>query len=162
MGGLVKPLLRVCGRLVIERVLETCNAVAGACIVAVSPYTLGRLAGYCRPATACVELGGEGYPRDLAAVASLVRSRPLLVLPADTPFITPAVIELFAREALELSAAVVTLEVEGRGPLGVSMLKGYEWEPWASVRLKPRLELLDVDTWEDYHRAEGLCSRVPG
>ncbi len=159
MGGVVKPALRVCGEAIIERVVRAALRVARSVVVALSGYTLPLLKDYCGApgVTACIELGGRGYPEDLRLAVNAVRARPLLVLPGDTPFITPRLLEWFIGRASRLDADLVTLVARGSGPLGVSLVKGWGWS-WATIEAPASPELLNVNTWRDYAEAVGRCT----
>jgi len=158
LGGAVKPLLRVCGSTMLERVVAAARSVSRRVVVALSPYTLSATAGLCPKlgSDSCIALPGLGYPGDMRLAAEIVRARPLLFLPADTPFLDSERLERFIDEALATGAGLVTLEAEGRGPLGVSLLAG-GFEPWASVRQPWGPDLLNVNTPRDLVEAEKLC-----
>ena len=169
MGGVEKPLVKVCGKPMIEHVLVTASNLSRKLYVAVSPNT---------PLTErwCLENGypviatsGKSYPEDLKEALSIANP-PILFLPADTPFITRSVLEEFVEKALELKESVITLLVdrtkcfpehlwgsEPRSPTGISLLKGYDWS-WNSVVMCRFPDLLDIDTWFELEYAERLCS----
>ena len=162
MGGAVKPALPLCGKPMISWVLEAAEAVAKSVVVAASPYTLNALKrlGVCERVDGCLELSGKGYWADISYAASIVRARPLLVVPSDTPFITPNILGEFISRALEAEACLVSLEGE-RGLIGVSLLK-CGWKPWANVRLGLGVHGLNVNTWRDYVEAWRLCRQLAG
>jgi len=162
MGGVVKPMLPVCGEPMLVRVARAAAGVASRIVVAASPFTAPALRGVCRLGLidSCVMLGGRGYPEDLGLVARLIPLRPLLVLPSDTPFLSERALMEFVERAMGAGEGLVTLEAEGRGPIGVSLLvTGFE--PWRSVFVEPSPAWLNVNTWSDYLEAESLCSRQP-
>ncbi|WP_168371278.1 NTP transferase domain-containing protein [Pyrodictium occultum] len=161
LGGVAKPLLRVCGSTILERVAAAALEAARRVAVALSPYTLPAAKPLCPrlPVDACMELPGAGYPADMRLAAEAVRARPLLFLPADTPFLSPRRLRRFVREAVAAAAGLATLEAGGRGPLGVSLLLG-GWEPWVTIRQEWGPDLLNVNTPEDLVEAERLCRRL--
>jgi adenosylcobinamide-phosphate guanylyltransferase len=161
MGGVAKPALPLCGKPMTVWVVEAARAVARAVVIAASPYTSRSLleAGACREADACLEFSGRGYPGDLRAAVDAVARRPLLILPSDTPLLTPRILRTFVERALQLNACLVTLEGE-HGPIGVSLVK-CGWAPWATVRMSLGVYGLNVNTWRDYVEAERVCSKLP-
>jgi adenosylcobinamide-phosphate guanylyltransferase len=157
-GSALKPFLRVCGRTVLERVVAVARRVSERVVVALSPYTLPAATGLCPGLNvdACIELPGSGYPHDMRLAAEIVKARPLLFLPADTPFLDPRKLEGFIEEALATGAGLVTLEAGDRGPLGISLLAG-GFEPWTSIRKPWGPDLLNINTPKDLAEAERLC-----
>jgi len=163
LGGALKPLLRVCGRTILERVVAVARSVSERVVVALSSYTLPAAVGLCPGLNvdACIELPGSGYPHDMRLAAGIVRTRPLLFLPSDTPFLDPKRLEDFIEEALATSAGLVTLEARDQGPLGISLLaRGFE--PWTSIRQPWGPDLLNINTSKDLAEAERLCGAWHG
>ena len=150
MGGAPKPLLRVCGRPLIEHVLSAVEKVARLTVIALSPRSPRGLRGYCG-ARLCIETPGAGYPADLGLAASLLRWRPLLVAPADLVGLKPGHLE--ALLTAPPGGDVVTLTCRGE-PLGVSLLRGRGWS-W--VNLDAGCGVVNVNTWRDLEEAEKLC-----
>lgn len=150
-GGPHKPLARVCGR---PMILWIASAAArlGEVVIATSPRTSGLLERICR-LYRCVETSGRGYAEDLAEVLEKIPP-PVLILPADMPFITAKTLEEFAHRALAEQAQLVTLR-RCLGslcePAGISLFKGpppspaAEWQ-WANIDIPFTHELLDIDT----------------
>ncbi len=156
MGYVVKPLVKVCGKPMVHWVVRAAENVVGRVVVAVSPTTSGPVATYLRerfgPAVECVETPGTGYVEDLALILKCVRL-PALVLPADTPAVTPATLEEFLRKtsALKPLPAVITLDA-GSGPVGISIFTR-ESGGWATVGVAAR-GLINVNTWGDVRLVE--------
>ena len=157
MGGVEKPLLRVCG---VEMVVRVVRGVGGVCrrtLVAYSPWTRG-VGDLCRGALAgaeCVMLGGSGYVDDLREALEIYPP-PVLVLPSDTPFIRGDLVEWFINVALMEPADIVNLVDRRRGPVGIALFKRRSGS-WSDVEVDWGRALIDVDTWADYVEALGEC-----
>jgi adenosylcobinamide-phosphate guanylyltransferase len=162
MGGVAKPALPLCGKPMVGWVVDAARTVARRVVVASSPYTSRelRLAGVCWQADACIELSGKGYHVDVGLAANIIAARPLLVLPADTPFLTGELLREFIARGLEAGACLVTLEAE-RGPLGISLIS-CGWTPWTTIHVDLGVHGLNVNTWRDYAEALKLCRRLTG
>ncbi len=157
LGGVEKPLLRVCGRPMVLRVLEAASRVCRRVLLVYSRHTpsLGVL---CRsgvlPGLLCLEGSGEGYVADLRRALEVL-SPPVLVLPADMPYLTWEYLEDFLVKAMMAPGSVVNL-VTGRGPTGISFFKDYGG-PWWDVEYPDNPAFIDVDTREDLEEAERAC-----
>lgn len=158
LGGVAKPLLKVCGKPMILSVLEAAERVCRRILLVYSRYTRG-LEVICRSSVAagleCMEGSGEGYVADLKRALEIVKP-PVLVLPADMPFLTWEYLEDFLVKAMLAPRAVVNL-VTGRGPTGVSLFKDYGG-PWWDLELPSVPAFIDVDTPEDLEEAERNCA----
>lgn len=161
MGGALKPLINVCGAPMIQWVINVALNVSRHVVVVTSPRTTQPLltnipALTNDPHIHIIETPGDGYVSDLGVVTSSLR-KPLLVLPADVPLITADHLRSFLNAAKEFpNADVVTLVVEGIGPIGISLFRS-EGGDWASVTVRGDDRLMNVNTWEDLRRAETLC-----
>ncbi len=156
MGGAPKPLLEVCGVPMAVRVLRSLSGICEKIYVVYSKWTR-ELEDLCRGALGgviCVEGGGESYVDDLRLALSLA-SLPALVVPADIPFLSPAVLEDFVARAMARAEPVVNLATE-RGLTGVSLFKRTDG-PWTDIVVSGDDSLVDVDTWEDYARVVERC-----
>ncbi|MDT7889207.1 MAG: NTP transferase domain-containing protein [Desulfurococcales archaeon] len=154
-----KIFTRVCGEPVIERVLRVVS-LFGEIYIAVSPYTKSYSQDLCKRYK-CIETPGSGYPWDLSIALSKLE-KPVLVLPADLPFITHDSIESFLSRALEIREPVVTLRVcrdDFCDPIGVSLIRG-KGGSWANIDYNYSEEFIDIDTKEDLQRAEELCDSM--
>ncbi len=148
MGGVVKPLLRVCGKPLIEHVLGPLEG-AWRIILALSRYTVEGLRGYCRRYN-CIYTSGAGYPWDLGEVLASILYRPLIIVPADIVGLGPWLLKL-AEDVGDRS--IYTVKCGGR-PLGVSIIPGRGWD-WEDLEAECRV--VNVNTWEDLERAEQAC-----
>ena len=161
MGGALKPLINVCGAPMIQWVINATLKVSRHVVVVTSPRTTQSILTHIPalindPHIHVIETSGDGYVNDLRVVASSLR-KPLLVLPADVPLITADHLRSFLNAAKEFpNADVVTLVVEGIGPIGISLFRS-EGGNWASVTVRNDDRLMNVNTWEDLRRAEALC-----
>ncbi len=161
MGGALKPLINVCGAPMIQWVINAALNVSRHVVVATSSRTTQPLltrmpALITDPRIHVIETPGDGYVSDLRVVTSSLR-KPLLVLPADVPLITTDHLRSFLNAAKEFpDADVVTLVVEGVGPIGISLFRKGGGD-WASVTVRDDDRLMNVNTWEDLRRAETLC-----
>ncbi len=169
LGYVEKPLLEICGRVILESLVNVGERVADELYVAVSPHSP-------RTRTWCMERGinlletpGQGYSIDLRGVVKTL-GRPLLVLPADMPFMSVQVLREFTRDALQMEASLVTLVVDRRrcfpkslervaGPVGVSLFK-QGTSGWANLAMCKFPELLDIDTPLELEYARRLCLEV--
>ncbi|MDM7275453.1 MAG: NTP transferase domain-containing protein [Thermoprotei archaeon] len=156
MGGVVKPLLDVCGVPMIVRVVRSISGACRGTYVVYSKWTkaLEDLCSGVLESVVCVEGGGEGYVEDLKMALNLV-SLPTLVVPADIPFLNSAILEDFIVKAMLKPEPIVNLSTE-KGLTGISLFKQTEG-PWADVIIKRSTPLIDVDTWDDYREAIEKC-----
>ncbi|WP_416839932.1 NTP transferase domain-containing protein [Haloferax sp. DFSO52] len=103
-----KPLVEVCGRPMLDRIVEALRDSRVDTIHAVtSPYTPDTRAHASKLGVDCIDAPGEGYVSDLGFALDRV-SRPVVTVVADLPLLTPdhvdAVIE--AAEGRSLTACV--------------------------------------------------------
>jgi len=155
-GGAGKIFTEVCGKRLIERVLEAVSKL-GEIYIAVSPHTKAYSEDLCR-IYRCIETRGKGYPWDLSEALSKLE-KPVLVLPADLPFITSDAIESFLSKAFEVGKPVVTLRVCREGsckPIGISLIAG-DGSSWANIDYQYSEVFMDIDTVEDLIRAGEIC-----
>ncbi len=161
MGGALKPLVNVCGAPMILWVIKAALSVSRHVAVVTSPRTTHPLLTHVPalindPRIHIIETPGDGYVNDLRVVTASLR-KPLLVLPADVPLITADHLRSFLNAAKDFpNANVVTLIVEGVGPVGISLFRS-EGGDWASVTVSSDRWLMNINTWEDLRRAEALC-----
>ncbi len=157
MGGAAKPLLRACGRRIIDRLLGEAVMVCRRILLVYSIHTEDLEYSVCRSGypLECVKGSGKGYVDDLKQALALA-GMPVLVLPADMPHLTWMLLDDFLVKAMASPAAVVNLTTP-RGPTGVSLFKArggawedveYPWSPW----------LIDVDEPGDLEEAEAWCA----
>ncbi len=160
LGGAVKPLIRVCGRAMMESVAAAAMEAGLGVVVAYSPASPGVAEAAAALGLRGLPTPGLGYSADLRFVWE--RMGEFLALPADTPFIRASVIEWFLRHATVRGEGVVTLIREGGcggragGPVGVSFIRSLGGS-YSVVEACFWPDLLDVDTPDDLREAEELC-----
>lgn len=152
MGGTVKPLLEICGKPLILRVIEALQDLCKRIIVVYSIYTKS-VENLCKEALGpikCIEGTGD-YIKDLNLALSLA-SLPVLVVPSDIPFLESRVLKDFITKALMTPEPIVNLVDVHRGPVGITLFKEFQGS-WTDVIVDGGSTLLDVDTWDDYKEA---------
>ncbi len=167
-------MLEICGKKIIEHVVEIGEKVSNSIVVATSRHT--RITrDWCKnEGLDVIELSGADYVEDLRFVLKAIRS-PVLLLPADAPFITSDLIREFLSIALKLSYDVITLctpiecflrhqDVRSLSltdrlqPTGISLFKR-DGDGWTNVIMCRYPELLNVNTEEELKLARVLCSK---
>ena len=112
---------------------------------------------------------GKGYSLDIREVLNMLK-KPLLILPADTPFLRAKVIEEFIETAKKFDKAIITLIVDKecfpkklaskvRVPIGIALFK-HNGLDWMNVTMCEFPELLDIDIPKDLKYARRLCHEV--
>ncbi|MCD6511625.1 MAG: NTP transferase domain-containing protein [Thaumarchaeota archaeon] len=166
MNRVEKALLKLRERPLIEYVVDVARRLGGELYVAPSRHTPLTERWCLEKHIPVIRTEGEGYSKDLMYIASKL-DRPILFLPADTPFITPELLARFLEEAMKAREDLVTLVVDRsnfpeelrrgpiRSPVGVSLLKGDGWG-WRDVVMRDFPELLDIDGWLEFRLGEAL------
>ena len=168
MGGLEKPLLKICGRRILEAVLEAAYELSPNIYVAVSPNTPETREWCMRKGILIIDTPGNSYPNDIAYILEKM-DPPILFLPADTPFITAKLLKHFVEKAIGVDTGIVTLLAskhcfpqdlarEHQTPLGISLFKR-KHGGWANIIMCSFPDLLDIDTMEDLEQAKGICGK---
>jgi len=165
MPGAEKPLLKVCGESMIERVVDAVNPLVGEVYVAISKNTLKTAEWVMERGYRLVRTEGMGYPEDLRKALTGL-SPPILILPADLPFINTETLISFLKEALTKEADIVTLIVsrdcfpEGMrknpSPIGISVING-RGSGFENIIMCRYPEFLDIDTRVDFLEALKIC-----
>ncbi|MET1101970.1 MAG: NTP transferase domain-containing protein [Pyrodictiaceae archaeon] len=169
LGGIEKPLLRVCSKPMIKHILDEAAKMSNNIYVAVSPYTPLTRRWCLENNISIIMTSGRGYPLDIKVVLKKVE-KPLLILPADVPFITVNVLKEFLSKALRLDKSIVTLIASRKcfprelskpeaSPIGISLFKR-DGTDWADTSMCKFPELLDIDTLTDLEYARRLCHEV--
>jgi adenosylcobinamide-phosphate guanylyltransferase len=158
LGGVKKPFLRICGRRLIDVVVEVAKDIAKDDKVYVclpgedTPYLSGL------EDVNSIECPGKNYVEDLVYALERVGT-PVLVLPADIPFLTADIVKEFLQKAQDLEGDVVTLMVCGKDGCresGISLFRGLGGS-WSNVYFDEVPQLRDVDTYEDLKWVEEVC-----
>ncbi|MCE4607708.1 MAG: NTP transferase domain-containing protein [Caldisphaeraceae archaeon] len=161
-GSSVKPFLRVCEKSPILNVIEEALKLSNIAFIAVSDYTTS----YAKEAIdkskysghiLMIYTPGKGYAIDISLALGVIRERPLLVLPADYPFLTEKTIEKFLRLSLAYDEPVISLAQNGNFT-GISLFKGHSYERWKSINIDGGKEFLNINTPEDLSKARSMCN----
>lgn len=169
LGGVEKPLIRICGKRIIEHVLNEATKISNSIYIAVSPYTFLTKKWCLERNINILMTPGIEYSLDLKVVLEKVR-KPILILPADIPFITVNVLQEFLGRASQLNKSIVTLIVSRKcfpqelaslevSPIGISLFKR-NGADWTNINMCKFPELLDIDTLADLKYAKRLCHEV--
>lgn len=118
-----KPLVKVGGKAMVDRVIEAVSPVAGTVHAAPSPHT-PETRTHLDGRVPVVETLGAGYVDDLSHALARV-GRPVLTVTADLPLLTPADVRL-ALDAYESGSLTVCVPVERKRELGVSVDTGFD------------------------------------
>lgn len=163
LGGVKKQFLKVCGRRLVDISLEIAKNIGRKVYVCITEEDVVLLGKVVEDNVVVVVCPGLGYVEDLNYVFKLVQF-PVLVLPADIPFLTLDIVKKFLEIAQEKQANVVTLMV-CRGSIcretGISFFKNVSGD-WINVYFDYSPELRDIDTFEDLMWAENLCGSTEG
>ncbi|MEB3862385.1 MAG: NTP transferase domain-containing protein [Desulfurococcales archaeon] len=152
MGGIVKPLLDVCGSPLLLHVARAAGKVARLKVLALSPHTIDPLKMYCSTME-CIKTPGAGYAEDLSLLLRAITYRPLLVLPADLAHIDGKVLKDLVEAAQDIEEDIATMTCRGE-PQGVSIVKG-NGPTWAN--LEAQCTHVNVNTWKDLEEARRRC-----
>jgi len=163
LGYVCKPLMRICGDRLIIKSINVGLKVSSNIVVTYTKYTKEVTEVCDEVGIKCVETRGEGYSKDLSEVLSRT-NLPALILPADLPFITYAVIKDFINKALSLNASVISLCVIDNDTcrlVGISIIKELGGNE-ALIPYPPSIELMDVDTLNDLIKVKEACASMEG
>ena len=161
MGGVEKPLLKICGERILDRMISA-SLPLGEVTVAVTPARMNTGLRALENGARAIVAPGYGYSIDLEYAVSKT-GLPALILPGDLPLVSTASLEwalsLLSRPDKDITTLLVK---EGclpgkRGPLGISLVRGPDWSSYSSVEACPGWDLYDVDTWLDVFRVEERC-----
>lgn len=162
LGDPGKPLIKVCGKRMIDHVIEVARRVNhGKIVVCTRSDLIQYLPHVSSPDLEVLNCPGEDYVGDLNRAFNRVNF-PLLVLPADMPFITSEILALFVERALEEEKPVANLVRCGSGErveTGISLFQKPSGD-WVDICFPDAVELRDIDYLEDLLWAEGLCASM--
>jgi len=164
-----KPMLMICSKPMIGRVFDIACRITDKVLVAVSPYTIRTKKWCLKNNIELIETTGKDYVHDLQLLLNMFK-RPVLVLPADMPFITDKILLDFLNRTEKISADVITLLVDRskfpnelraltKEPVGISLFKGAGYK-WSSIVMSEFPELLDIDTISELQYARRLCNEI--
>ncbi|MEM0026696.1 MAG: NTP transferase domain-containing protein [Ignisphaera sp.] len=158
LGGIKKYFLEICNRKLIDVSLDVALnlGVNGRVIVCTRSEDVPLLKSLKK--VDVVACPGADYVTDLAYILGKA-SFPVLVLPADMPFLTVDVVKSFLVKASNSRADVVTLAVCKDSVCresGISLFRRSEGS-WENIYFEESKELRDIDTVEDLLWAESQC-----
>lgn len=184
MGGLnEKPLIKICGKSMLERVIEAVKGVKSVSkiVIAVSKYTPKTREEATRLSIEIIDTSGEDYVFDMQYAIKKLQAKYVLVLNSDLPFLNSALINEIITHYMEcgkptLMVAVPSKKLEELGfktslkitingyeitPVGINLLDGsqidkgeLEQEVMIINNVKP---LLNINTIEDLELIKKIC-----
>ena len=162
-----KPLIRICGLTMIERVSRMASQVSDELIIVASKHTPRTAEWALNQGYKLIFTEGMNYPEDLKEALKKIEP-PALILPADLPFITKELLEFFLERASKRREDIITLIVnrdcfpkglrKTKSPVGISLTRN-KGITFGNITLCKYPELLDIDTLEDFKEALSLCWR---
>lgn len=158
LGNVDKGSLRICGKPMIKWVLDNLtNAGIDKIIASASMRNYNTLRILKEVHSDVYISSGIDYVTDLSFALKLIRARPLLVMPVDTPLITPDIILDFIKRGIESSKPVVNM-IGREGYVGVTLFNESMGE-WVDVNYDSPL-VMDIDTPRDVDTANLLCLKL--
>lgn len=157
-GSPLKFLTSVCGKPIIEKLVEDIETICQYIVLALSKRTLAA-AYLCRDmhSIECVETSGEDLVNDLTLLLD-VFPKPLLVLGADIHLSSNQILLDFITRALKAKEDVITLVVgESEKLVGVALFKK-SYGSWINIPY-PGDSVIDIDSYDDLKRVEYRCSQ---
>lgn len=164
LGGINKPFLDICGRKLINVSLSVSTKLMykGKIYVCLKNNDLKFVKNMnLTKNVVLVKCPGLGYVKDLNYILKIVNF-PVLILPADMPFLSKTVVEKFVKKALNSKKDVVTLMVckkDSCKEVGISLFKKAKGS-WENIYFNEIPELRDIDTFEDVKWARRICASM--
>ena len=176
LGFIEKPLLKICNKPMIQRVIEAIEKLNYSFYVAASPLCMEVIKWCIINNINYIVTKGIDYVHDLDYILQMLGS-PLLVLPSDMPFLTSRILKEFLDRALSMNADVITLSVptheflkyqdpssltfkhNSTQPTGISLFKN-RGHIWLEIIMSKYPELLNVNTYCEVLRAEYICQKL--
>jgi len=162
-----KPLIRVCGLAMIERVSRVASQVSDEVVIVASKHTPRTAEWALNQGYKLIFTEGMNYPEDLMEALKKVEL-PALILPADLPFIRKELLGFFLENASKRKEDIITLIVDKgcfpkglrktKSPVGISLIRR-RGLTFGNIILCKYPELMDIDTLEDFKEAFSLCWR---
>lgn len=157
-GSPLKFLSSICGKPLLERLVESMEIVCRHILIALSKRTLN--ASYiCRSSIVdCIETSGEGFVEDLSLLLDIF-PKPLLTIAADIYIPHRNILTDFLKNAVESEEDITTLTMIDKSgyeePIGIALFKKARGS-WRNVRY-PQGSMVDVDGVDDLESARRLC-----
>ncbi|WP_238027501.1 MULTISPECIES: NTP transferase domain-containing protein [Metallosphaera] len=144
----LKPVMEVCGKPMIQWVVELALKYSGDVYIATvrghpAEDRLSKI-------RKLLYTSGRGYENDVVEAVSSVKL-PALVLPSDVPFLEEDAVELLLREC---DSSICTLLTQGDF-VGVSLWKSLNLQDYQSINYPRRI--MNVNTWNDLTEINKLC-----
>ncbi|MEL9939622.1 MAG: NTP transferase domain-containing protein [Ignisphaera sp.] len=163
LGGVKKYFLEICNRKLIEVSLEVALSLGidGRIVVCARSEDVPLIKSLKK--VDVVECPGIDYVTDLAYILEKARF-PVLVLPADIPFLTVDAVKSFLDKVTNSKADVVTLAICKDGVCresGISLFRRSKGT-WENIYFEESKELRDIDTVEDLLWAKSQCGSMEG
>ncbi len=180
MGLVEKPLVNICGKPMIEWVVEALRKAQeiDEIWIATSPCTLETRRWAENKGFKVFETSGLGYEHDIAEISAY--AAPCLVIASDIPLIEPRIIDEVIRKSINIDSNLVTVVTPLKGysnftgdetlspinkeyqPVGVSVIKSPiklgTASPYSNVVIDPSIKLLNVNTIKELQLArETIC-----
>lgn len=149
-----KVILKVCGKPMIRWVYETLSEFTDKVYIVLSENRIvnTRILEMF-PKESIIFTSGKGYENDIIEAISQV-GLPTLVVPADTPFIKKYQLE---KLILNCDKSICTLLCKN-GYVGISIWRELNLQDYKDIIIDE--EILNVNTLEDYIKANNICSTL--
>lgn len=163
LGRVKKPFMNICGKRLIDIVINVARHIKERkkiyiCLGREDEEILGNIN---EDDIEIVICPSAGYVNDLDYVLKIVEF-PVLVLPADMPFLSQSIIEEFLNKAQTILTDVVTLVACKNNicrETGISFFRRIHGD-WVNTYFDDRIELRDIDTYEDLIEVQNICASM--
>lgn len=149
-GSPLKFLSHICGKPILEKLIEDVGIICRYIILALSRVTL-EAKYVCRNkylVTDCIETPGENFVKDLTLLLDIL-PKPLLMIAADVYILDNRILVDFVNKAFKTSEDVVTLTVDDDGEklIGITLFKK-SYGSWRNI-VYPKNNVIDIDKIDD-------------
>ena len=157
-GSPLKFLSNICGKPILERLVEDIDVVCQHILIALSKRTLN--ASYiCRGSLVdCIETPGESFVEDLSLLLDAL-PKPILAVAADIYIPYKGILVDFLKSAIESEKDITTLTTIDKNGceelIGIALFKKASGS-WKNVQY-PQDSIVDVDEASDLEKARHLC-----
>jgi len=159
-GSPSKIVANICGKPLIEHIIDNIKPFCRDIIMAISKYTssFSEVIKLCMEVE-CIETTGEGYIEDLLFLACSL-PKPILIVAGD--IVTHrSIIEDFISKALEINRDIITMTISRNGieePIGISLYRSCSGS-WTNI-VYSSTSVIDIDTLKDLEIAKNLCKDI--
>ncbi|MEM0005759.1 MAG: NTP transferase domain-containing protein [Ignisphaera sp.] len=158
-GSPLKFLSNICGKPLIEKLLNDVEILCEHAVIALSKKTLG--ASYiCATnkylSTDCIETSGDDFVKDLVFLLDAL-PKPLFMIAADVYVQNREILVDFLRRALEAQEDIITLTIDDDREklIGITFFKK-NCGSWRNISY-PKNSVIDVDKVSDLEMVRRLC-----